>query len=112
MTTVKEICEKGNMKILCGDEGMQRSVTGCYCGDLLSWVMSRAQSGDAWLTVMGNVNAVGVAALADTACIILTENAAFDENALLRAKQNSITVLQTEKNTYETAVLISSLING
>lgn len=111
MITVKDICEKGNMKILCGDDSLDREVSGCYCGDLLSWVMSRAQSGDAWLTVMGNVNAVGVAALADTACIILTENAAFDDNALMRAQQNDIVVLQTEKNTYETAVLINGMLN-
>ncbi len=108
MITVKDICEKGNMKILCKGENFEKAVTGCYCGDLLSWVMSKAQSGDAWLTVMGNVNAVGVAALSDAACIILTENAAFDENAFIRAEQNGITVLQTEKNTFETAVLINN----
>ncbi len=112
MIKVKDICEKGSMKILCEGDGFEREVSGCYCGDLLSWVMSRAQAGDAWLTVMGNVNAVGVAALADTACIILTENAAFDDNALMRAQQNGITVLQTEKNTYETAVLINGEINS
>ena len=111
MITVKNLIDKGNMTVLCSGDDLEREVTGCYCGDLLSWVMSRAQSGDAWLTVMGNVNAVGVAALADTACIILTENAAFDENAKMRAEQNGITVLQTEKNTYETAVLINSLLN-
>lgn len=108
MITVKDLAQKYNMKTLCEGDNGEREITGCYCGDLLSWVMSRAQSGDAWLTVMGNVNAVGVAALADTACIILTENAAFDENALMRAEQNGITVLQTEKNTYETAVIINS----
>ncbi len=100
------------MTVLCSGDDLEREVTGCYCGDLLSWVMSRAQGGDAWLTVMGNVNAVGVAALADTACIILTENAAFDENAQMRAEQNGIIVLQTEKNTFETAVLINGLLNG
>ena len=112
MLTVKNLIEKGNMTVLVDGDEPEREITGCYCGDLLSWVMFRAQSGDAWLTVMGNVNAIGVAALADTACIILTENAAFDENANLRAQQNGITVLQTEKNTYETAVLINSLLNG
>lgn len=112
MKTVKDICLAGNMKVLCEGDSFEREITGCYCGDLLSWVMSRAQSGDAWLTVMGNVNAVGVAALADTACIILTENAAFDDVAKMRAEQNGITVLQTEKNTYETAVLINGEINS
>ena len=112
MLTVKDLQQKGNMKILCPDELPDREITGCYCGDLLSWVMSRASEGDAWLTVMGNINAVGVAVLADCACIVLTENAAFDDNALQRAKENGVAVLQTEKNSFETAVLVSELLKG
>ena len=83
---------------------------GCYCGDLLSWVMSRAQADDAWLTVMGNVNAIGVAVLADLACIILTEDAAFDEDARKRAAQNGVIVLCTGENTYQVAAQISRLL--
>lgn len=106
---VKELIEKLDLKVLCG-ENLDRKVTGCYCGDLLSWVMSRAQEGDAWLTVMGNINSVGVAVLADVACIILTENAALDADALNRAKQNDVIILQTEKNSYQMAAAISKLI--
>ncbi len=29
-------------------------VTGGYVGDLLSWVMSRAGAGSAWITIMSN----------------------------------------------------------
>ncbi len=108
--TVKDLQQKLNMKVLCPEVLPERNITGCYCGDLLSWVMSRASEGDAWLTVMGNINAVGVAVLADCACIVLTENAAFDENALHRAKENDVVVLQTEKNTYEVAVEISKML--
>ena len=43
--------------------------------------MSRVQAGDVWLTVMGNINAIAVAALSDAACIILTDAAALDEEA-------------------------------
>ena len=39
MLTVKELKEKGNMKLLCPEAVPDREVTGCYCGDLLSWVM-------------------------------------------------------------------------
>ncbi len=106
---VKELIEKLDLKVLCG-ENLDRKVTGCYCGDLLSWVMSRAQEGDVWLTVMGNINSVGVAVLADVACIVLTENAALDADALNRAKQNDVIILQTEKNSYQMAAAISKLI--
>ena len=59
---IKDLADKLNLKVLTPyDE--DKNVTGCYSGDLLSWVMSRAKEGDVWLTVMGNVNAVAVAVL-------------------------------------------------
>ena len=106
---VKELVEKLNLKVLCG-ENLEKEITGCYCGDLLSWVMSRANEGDVWLTVMGNINSVGVAVLADVACIVLTENAALDNDALTRAQQNDVIILQTDKNSYQMAAAISQLI--
>lgn len=106
---VKNLVEELGLKVLCG-ENLEREICGCYCGDLLSWVMSRANEGDVWLTVMGNINSVGVAVLADVACIVLTENAALDEDALKRAIQNDVIILQTDKNSYQMAAAISKLI--
>ncbi len=106
---VKNLVEELGLKVLCG-ENLEKEISGCYCGDLLSWVMSRANEGDVWLTVMGNINSVGVAVLADVACIVLTENAALDEDALKRAIQNDVIILQTDKNSYQMAAAISKLI--
>jgi len=108
---VKELKEKLDLQYIC-NEGLAetKDVTGCYCGDLLSWVMSRATEGDAWLTVMGNVTSIGVAVLADVACIILTENAPADLDAVKRAEENEVIILGTDKNSYEIAVEISKLI--
>lgn len=106
---VKKLTEELDLKVLCGEE-LNKEISGCYCGDLLSWVMSRANEGDVWLTVMGNINSIGVAVLADVACIVLTENAALDDDALNRARQNDVIILQTEKNSYQMAAAISRLI--
>ena len=109
--TVKELQENLNLQYICNKEiAATKNVTGCYCGDLLSWVMSRATEGDAWLTVMGNVTSIGVAVLADVACIILTEDAPADKDALKRAEENEVIILGTDKNSYEIAVEISKLI--
>ena len=106
---VKELIEKLGLKVLCG-ENTDKKINGCYCGDLLSWVMSRAQEGDVWLTVMGNVNAIAVAVLADVSAIVLTENSALDSEALERAKQRGVNIYSTEDNTYETAKKIIAAI--
>ena len=109
--TVKDLKENLDLKYICNEELAERNkVTGCYCGDLLSWVMSRAEAGDVWLTVMGNVTSIGVAVLTDVACIILTENAPADADAIKRAEENEVIILGTDKNSYEIAVEISKLI--
>ena len=106
---VKEFAEKLDLKVLVeGDT--EREITGCYIGDLLSWVMGRAQENNVWLTVMGNVNAIAVAVLADVSAIVLTENSALDAEALERAKQRGVNIYSTEDNTYETAKKIIAII--
>lgn len=108
--TVQEMADKLMLHPLTQGDGMLREVSGCYIGDLLSWVMGRAKAGDAWLTVMGNVNAIAVATLADTACIVLTENAWLDEAAKEKAMQQEVAVLSTERNSYELALEIARLL--
>ena len=106
---VRELIDRLHLTVLTEGD-LSAEVTGCYCGDLLSWVMSRAEAGNAWLTVMGNVNSVSVAVLTDVACIILTENAALDEDAKNRAQSNDVTILTTVDNTYQTAVKLYELL--
>lgn len=105
--TVKEWVAAEGFSVAVEGDGMERQIAGGYCGDLLSWVMGRAPADTAWMTVMGNVNAVAVAVLADIACIVLCENAAIDAEALARAEQQGVTVLRTEAPAYEVAVGLS-----
>ena len=42
--TVKEMAAACGWTLLAGGEGEDNQIDGCYIGDLLSWVMARAQS--------------------------------------------------------------------
>lgn len=106
---VNELIEKLSLEVLSEGE-TDREIMGCYSGDLLSWVMSKAKDGDVWLTVMGNINAIAVAVLCDCACIVLTDKAALDDDARLKAEMQGVTVLRSEKSAYELSVEISKLI--
>lgn len=108
--TVKELGEHLDLTFLSGGESLSREVTGGYTGDLLSWVMARLPADAAWLTVMGNINAVAVASLKDAACIILTDSAPLDDNALEKAKQEDIAVFSTEKNSYALGAELAELV--
>lgn len=106
---VNELTQKLSLEVLTMGDA-DREIEGCYSGDLLSWVMSKAKDGDIWLTVMGNINAIAVAVLCDCACIILTDKAALDDEARVKAEIQGVTVLRSEKTAYELSVEISKLI--
>ncbi len=106
----KDLATKYDFKVLY--EGENREIEGVFCGDLLSWAIGRAKEGDAWCTVMGNVNTVAVALLADCSCIILCHDSAADEAMLQRAKQQDICLLATSLPEYETCVLLNKALNA
>ncbi|MBQ5398168.1 MAG: hypothetical protein IIU14_01895 [Ruminococcus sp.] len=107
--TVKELAERLKLTILTEGD-LDREVIDCYIGDLLSWVMGRAPEDSAWLTVMGNINSIAVATLADVSCIVLVEHAALDEEARQKAELHDVTILQTDDNSFELAIKINELI--
>jgi hypothetical protein len=110
--TVPQAAKTLQFEILCQGDDPLREIKSVYCCDLLSFVMGRAPSGSAWVTVMGNVNAVAVAMLADVACIVLAENAALDEMAASKAIQNGVPVLRSTAPIFETALAIAQSIKS
>ena len=87
-----------------------KEITGAYVGDLLSWVMGRANAGEVWVTIMSNLNVLAVATLADVSCIVLAEGVTLDQDVLIAAREKGINVLSTDLSAYEAAVRISGVI--
>lgn len=83
-----------------------KEVKGIFCCDLLSIAMGKAKEGSAWVTIMGNINTVAVAALTDVSCIILAEGVKMDDNAIEKALESDITVLRTDEPIFETALKV------
>lgn len=93
-------------------DGIQREICSPYCCDLLSIAMGKMKADSAWVTVMGNINTLAVATLADASCIILAEGSQLDEPAFNKAKEQGITVLKTEKPIFEAAFLVYERLDG
>lgn len=107
--TVKELCDKCELVALSMPDPL-REVTGGYAGDLLSWVMGRASGGDAWVTIMSNVNIVAVATLCDSSCIVLAENVSLDDGVLEKALSQGVNILQSQRSAFELCAKIASLL--
>lgn len=108
--TVHELAAALCLKPLCCPEE-DREVTGGYCGDLLSWVMGRAKSGDAWVTIMTNINVVAVASLTDVACVILAENSLPEPAVTEKAASQGINLLVSELDAFTLCDRIGKLLS-
>lgn len=108
--TVEGLMDQGIFDVVNQGDGLDREITTPFCCDLLSIAMGRAPSGCAWVTVMGNMNTLAVATLADAACVILAEGAVLDEIAKKKAADQDITVLSTQMPIFEAALKVHGLL--
>ncbi len=107
---LSEIADKLNFKVLTECEFEDREVTGGYVGDLLSWVMGRAESGNIWVTIMSNINIVAVATLTDVACILLAEGVVPEQAVIDKANAQGVTIMSSELGSFELAGEIKKLL--
>lgn len=107
--TVKQFAENFGFSPVCIPDS-ERDIKGAYIGDLLSWVMGKANADNAWITIMSNINIVAVASLADLSCIILAEGVTLDEDVRNAAEAKGINVLSSEKAAFEIATIISGAV--
>lgn len=72
-----------------------------YICDMLSWVMSHAQKGDAWITVLTNVNVPAVAMMTEVACVIIAEGIEVEDLTLKKANENNVTIISSQYSAFE-----------
>lgn len=103
---VNDLILTSGFKVMNEGDNPDREILIPYCCDLLSIAMGKMPADSAWVTVMGNINTLAVATLADASCIILAEGSRLDEPALKKAKEQGITVLMTELPIFDAALII------
>ena len=104
--TVKELIDSDMFELINEGDDLEREISKLFCCDMLRIAMSKASAGCAWVTVMGNINTLAVAALSDSACVILAEGVRLDEPATAKAQMQGITVLRTEMPIFEAALSV------
>ena len=107
--TTKEFVESTGFDIIALPEP-DRKISGVYIGDLLSWVMGRADADDLWITIMSNLNVIAVASLADVSCVIFAEGVMPDESLVRVANEKGVNLISTTLSSYEAAVKISEIL--
>ncbi len=108
--TVESLVKGTDFSVVCMPSP-DKEVNGAYIGDLLSWVMGKAEPDNVWITIMSNINIVAVASLVDVSCIVLAEGVSPDEDALMAAQAKGINILSTSQSAYDAALKISGILS-
>ncbi len=98
---IKDLRDKFGFKVLAGEDVLDREINGLYCCDLLSWVMSHAKDGDAWITVQTHMNIVAIASLLNLACVIVPESIDVDEDTIVKANEEEVPILSTDIDSFK-----------
>lgn len=110
--TIQKLIESNLFETVNIGDDTERTISGLFCCDLLSIAMSKAPADSVWITVMGNINTLAVAALCDVGCIVLAEGISLDDAAKAKAIQQHITVLRTELPIFDAALSVHNRLNA
>jgi predicted transcriptional regulator len=100
---VREMQSAFDLVVAAGQGGLDREVTGGYCGDLLSDVIANAKAGDLWLTIQSHRNILAVAVLKDLSAILLVNGHSPDKDTMARAEEEGIPILVSAFTSFELA---------
>lgn len=98
---LSDIVNRLNLNILCGEDLLDREVTGAYSGDLLSDVLASASEGDVWMTIQVHPNVVPIALMKGLSAILAVNGKRPDDSTLDKAREENIPVLGTEWDAYQ-----------
>ena len=104
--TIRDVMEITGARSLTGEDGLERTVTGGYAGDLLSRVMAQGAAGMAWITVQTHMNAVAVAVFTGAVCMIVAEDRTVAAEVAAKAEEEGVALLASPKTAYELAGLL------
>jgi hypothetical protein len=88
---------------------LDKEVNGIFSSDLLSHVMANAKEGNILITILNNINVLGVASLIDLSCVVFSHNTKVKEGIIVKANELDIAIIKTTLGTAETTVLLASL---
>ena len=108
--TVRELAAALHLEVLAMPDP-DATVHGAYTGDLLSWVMGRAEAGCVWVTIMTNLNVIAVASLVGTAATVIAEGCELPPEMIEVAAAKGVNLLRTSLPAYEFCLLLGGALS-
>ena len=99
--SIRDIVKTIGLKVLSGEELLEREVTGGYAGDLLSDALANSKKGNIWITLQIHQNIIAVASSKELSGIIIVNGRKPMEETIKNAKEEKIPLMISNLLTYE-----------
>ncbi len=97
---LRDIVQNLELKVISGNDLLDRDITGGYVSDMLSDVIAHAEEGHIWVTLQTHLNVIPVASMKAISGIIIVNDRQPDEETLKKAKEEQIPILGTEMKAF------------
>ncbi|MEC9485749.1 MAG: DRTGG domain-containing protein [Candidatus Izemoplasma sp.] len=91
------------------DSNDTQTINKLFASDLLSHVIGYAEEHDVLITVLNNINVLGVASLLDLSAVIFTHNAKIKPDIITRANDLNLSLFITPLSTADIIKQLASL---
>lgn len=106
---VKDILNNNNFKLLSNESGLNIDIQSLFASDLLSHVMGNASEGSALITVLNNINVLGVASLLDMSCVIFSHGVKINDAIIKKSNELGIPLLSTKLSTVSAILILDKI---
>jgi serine kinase of HPr protein (carbohydrate metabolism regulator) len=106
---VKDILQSPDFHLISNESGLENEVKGIFSSDLLSHVMGFAGENNILITVLNNINVLGVASLLDFSCVVFSHNVKVNETIINKANELDIPLISTKLSTSQTVLNLYKL---
>lgn len=96
---VNEILTLQEFDLITDEFDLNNEVNELFASDLLSHVMGNASVGDLLITVLNNINVLGVASLLDLSCVIFSSGIKVNNEIINKANELKIPLVRTKLTT-------------
>jgi len=107
-----QVAEKLGLRDCTSIGNYNEEVTGGYCSDMLSDVMAKAKKNNLWFTIHTHINIVAAALVVEVAGVVITGGREPEEKTLLKAREESVPIFQTDLSTFEIAGKFYKIFEG
>ena len=100
---IKDLIQNENFNVI-NNGNTQIKINNIFVGDLLSHVMGYASNGDILVTVLNNINVLGVASLLDFSGVIFAHGVKVNDEVIKKADELEIPLITTALSSADTVI--------